>query len=149
MGPLRQRIDELSERILNAAVATIRRARQWLREATQRYGLREWPRELRQRREQLTGARQRLDGAARRAIEERRLRLDGYGHRLRALSPRLVLERGFCIARRADGNLVRAAAVLAVGDLLSLEFALGEADARVESVRPRGTHGTEETGPGA
>ena len=144
LGPLRQRIDELSERIRNAAVGAVRRAREWLREATQRYGLREWPRELRQRREGFAAARGRIDSAAFRAIGERRRRLEGYGDRLRALSPRLVLERGFCIARRADGNLVRAAASLKAGDILSLEFARGEADARVESVRPRGMHGTEE-----
>jgi len=149
LGPLRQRIDELSERIRNAALTAVRRAREWLLEATQRYGLREWPRELHARREGLVAARARLNEAAMRALEERRRRLDGYGHRLRALSPRLVLERGFCIARRADGSLVRSTVSLTKGDLLSIEFARGEADARVESLRTRGTHGTEEERPGA
>jgi exodeoxyribonuclease VII large subunit len=149
LGPLRQRIDELSDRIRSATRAILRRAREWLSEATQRYGLREWPRELRQRRDGVVASRARLDAAARRAIEQRRRRLDVSGHRLRALSPRLVLERGFCIARRADGSLVRAAVSLTAGDVLSLEFARGEADARVESVRLRGPHGSEETHGGA
>ncbi len=149
LGPLRQRIDELSERIRGAAFGALRRAREWLRDATQRYGLREWPRALRERRDGVLAARARLDAAAARGIEQRRMRLDGFGHRLRALSPRLVLERGFCIARRADGSLVRSVVSLETGDLLSLEFARGEADARVESVRPRGTHGTQEERDGA
>jgi exodeoxyribonuclease VII large subunit len=144
LGPLRQRIDELGERILNATQSALRDARRRLEAAAQRYGLREWPRELRGRREHIDGTRARLNEAMVRAVEGRRGRLDGYGHRLRALSPRMVLERGFCIARRPDGSLVRAAMSLAAGEVLSLEFARGEADARVESVRPRGTHGSEE-----
>ena len=144
LGPLRQRIDELSERIASAVTFTLRRSRQRLHEATQRYGLREWPRELRRRRDRLTSTRARLDECVLRTVEERRRRLDGYGHRLRALSPRRVLERGFCIVRRADGSLVRNAGTIATGDRVSLEFARGEADARIETIRPRGTHGHEE-----
>ena len=144
LGPLRQRIDELSERIASAVTFTLRRSRQRLHEATQRYGLREWPRELRLRRDRLTSTRARLDECVLRTVEERRRRLDGYGHRLRALSPRLVLERGFCIVRRADGSLVRNAGTIATGDRVSLEFARGEADARIETIRSRGTHGHEE-----
>ena len=148
LGPLRQRVDELAERILNAALAALRLARQRLEQAAQRYGLREWPRELSERRAQLGAMRSRLDESALRVLEERRRRLAGFGDRLRALSPRLVLERGFCIARHPDGSLVRAATSLTAGDLLSIEFARGEADARVESVRTRGTHGSEEERPG-
>jgi exodeoxyribonuclease VII large subunit len=136
LGPLRQRIDELSERVLNAVASLVRRARERLLEATQRYGLREWPREVRERRNGLAASRVRLDQSARRAIVERRRRLDGFVDRLRALSPRLVLERGFCIARREDGSLVRASEMLALGERLALEFGRGEADARVEAVRP-------------
>ena len=144
LGPLRQRIDELTARIASAVAFTLQRSRLRLREASQRYGLREWPRELRARREQLTLTRGRLDECVLRTVEERRGRLDNYGHRLRALSPRLVLERGFCIARRPDGSLVRTLETIATGDRVSLEFARGEADARIESIRPRGTHGHEE-----
>ena len=98
--------------------------------------------------------------AAQGAVEERRERLDRararYGFRraddlvaalaqsVDALAERLVLERGFCIVRAADGRLVRAAATLAVGERVAIEFALGRADARVESVRSGGTDGEEE-----
>ena len=76
-----------------------------------------------------------------RGIHDRRARLTSLADRLRALSPRLVLERGFCIARGRDGRLLRAAQGLAIGELIALEFARGEADARVEGVRAGGTHG--------
>jgi len=47
-----------------------------------------------------------------------------------------VLERGYCLARAADGSLVRVASDLAAGQLVNLEFGRGEADARIEVVRP-------------
>jgi len=148
LGPLRQRVDELAERSLIAARAALERARERLEASARRYGLREWPRTLAARREELSVARARLDDIVARLVSAQRQRLETFGLRLRALSPRRVLERGFCIARRGDGSLVRAATGLSAGDLLSLEFARGEADARVESVRPRGPHGSEEDSAG-
>ncbi|MBI3540365.1 MAG: exodeoxyribonuclease VII large subunit, partial [Candidatus Eisenbacteria bacterium] len=73
----------------------------------------------------------------------RRLRLAGHDDRLRALSPRRVMERGYCLVRRPDGTLLRVAAELAVNDPVTIEFARGEADARVESVRPGGNDARE------
>jgi exodeoxyribonuclease VII large subunit len=137
-----QRVDDLAGRLRVTLVSRLSAARERLRAAVSRYGLREWPRTLAVRRERATVARERLAEATVRAVHDRRTRLTGYADRLRALSPRLVLERGFCIARRVDGSLVRAAEGLSPGDLLSLEFARGEADARVETIRPRGTDGS-------
>jgi exodeoxyribonuclease VII large subunit len=127
---------------------TLRAARQRLVAAIARYGLREWPRTLAERRTRADEARERLTELAVAQVEARRLRVQALIDRLRALSPRLVLERGFCIARAPDGTLVRAAQALAVGDRLSLEFARGEADARIEAVRRGGSHGSEEESAG-
>jgi exodeoxyribonuclease VII large subunit len=77
-------------------------------------------------------------------MHARRARLEGHAGRLRALSPRAVLERGYCLTRMPDGRLVRAAAGLAAGDAVIIEFARGEADARIEAVRQGGTDGVEE-----
>jgi exonuclease VII large subunit len=46
-----------------------------------------------------------------------------------------VLERGYCLVRKPDGTFVRVAGELAVGQGLTMEFARGEADARIEAVR--------------
>jgi len=54
--------------------------------------------------------------------------------RLDALSPLAVLARGFALARRADGSIVRDAAVLAVGEPLDVRFARGTARAAVLEV---------------
>jgi len=138
LGLQQQRSDDFVARLAAALGGRLGRARDRLLGLSQRYGLREWPREIGRRREQAAGARERLSAALIERMNARRTRLVGYGDRLRALSPRLVLERGYCLARRPDGTLVRSAQGLTVGERLALEFARGEADARIEAVRPGG-----------
>ncbi len=63
------------------------------------------------------------------ALAEQLARLSlGLAH----LDPAAVLERGFAIARRPDGSVVRASAGLRSGDPLELSFAHGAATVRVE-----------------
>lgn len=135
LGFHQRRLDELGEKMSAALGGLVRALRLRFDATCRRYGLREWPRALDARRETTRALASRFHDALARGLHERRRRLIGYDDRLRALSPRLVLERGFCIARRADGTLVRAAEHVAVGDRVALEFARGEADARIEAVR--------------
>ncbi len=64
-----------------------------------------------------------------------RARLAGDAERRHALSPLAVLERGYAIARRDDGAVVRSAQDVEVGDALDLTFRTGGARVRVESRR--------------
>jgi len=57
---------------------------------------------------------------------------------LDALSPLAVLGRGFTLARRADGSVVRDAAEIAPGERLALRFARGEAGVEVLETSPDG-----------
>ncbi len=65
------------------------------------------------------------------ATARRRDRLDGTAKLLAALSYRSVLARGFALVRDEGGRMVRAAAGLAAGAGLSLEFADGRVGATV------------------
>ena len=58
--------------------------------------------------------------------------------RLDALSPLAVLGRGFTLARKPDGRVVRDAAEIAPGDRLALRFARGEAEVEVLETSPDG-----------
>ena len=136
--------DAAIARLALAARRVQRAAADRLQALRLRYGLREWPRALAERRTRCADLSARLAAAFAGGLDVRRTRLVGFDHRLRALSPRLVLERGFCIVRAADGRLVRAAATLARGERVAIEFARGDADARIEAVRPGGEHGEEE-----
>jgi exodeoxyribonuclease VII large subunit len=58
--------------------------------------------------------------------------------RLDALSPLAVLGRGFTLARREDGSVVRDAAEIARGERLALRFARGAAEVEVLDTSPDG-----------
>jgi exodeoxyribonuclease VII large subunit len=145
LGFLQRRVDDALARIAVAVRRLLRAASERLQAVRMRYGLREWPRALGERRERAGGLGERLAAAFSGGLEARRARVSGFDDRLRALSPRLVLERGFCIVRAADGRLVRAAATLAAGERVAIEFARGDAEARIETVRAGGENGEEES----
>ena len=69
-----------------------------------------------------------LDQRLRRADDDLRHTLA----RLRALSPRATLERGYAIVQRADGHVVRAAGEVGTGDVLRVRLADGELRAEVQ-----------------
>jgi exodeoxyribonuclease VII large subunit len=139
-----QRIDESRERLEDAVRARIKGLRGRLDGLARAYGLREFPRTLARQREQAHGLARRLaQGAVAGVLAERR-RLGALEARLRALSPRAVLERGYALVHAPGGALVRTAGSLAAGDRVTIEFARGEADAVVETVRKGGNHAAEE-----
>ena len=137
-GLTQQRIDDARLRMGRALARQLAGARERLAAVRGRYGLREWPRSLATLRERIGRRRAAMETRLVTLVQSRRVRLAGYDDRLRALSPRRVLERGYCLARRPDGTLLRAATWLAVGELITVEFARGETDARVETIRAEG-----------
>jgi len=142
LGLWQQRLDGVIERLRTAAAAELRAARDRLAAVRERYGFRQWRSVIDDRREDLEAWSVRLTEALVPRLHDERQRLAACEARLRALSPRGVLERGYCLARTPDGRLLRAAESLGVGDDVTLEFARGEADARVTAVRPGGNDGT-------
>lgn len=78
---------------------------------------------------------ERLRGSGPRQLELRRKRLGLLARHLDALSPLSVLVRGYAITTR-DGEVIRDAAALEVGDAVHLRFAGGSADAEIVRVEP-------------
>lgn len=78
----------------------------------------------------------RLRMANARAHHERQALIDAIAARLAALNPNAVLERGYAIALNARGAIVRDVGTLAVGDVLDVRFAHGEARTQVIETRP-------------
>lgn len=72
-------------------------------------------------------------------VARRAMQLGALGDSLRALSPAATLDRGYAVARTADGRIVRDVDRLEAGDELHVYLARGAADTRVERVRPDGT----------
>lgn len=61
-------------------------------------------------------------------------RLAAEGRHLRALAPTRVLDRGYAVARDAEGRVVRRGSDLEVGDRLEVTLASGAVAARVEEI---------------
>ncbi len=132
----RQRTDDLRGRLDAGVQGVLEAAATRLASARGAWGLREAvPRLLVVARAGLTRSRLALDDAIVVHVHDRRRHSLALADRLRALSPRLVLERGYALVRAADGRFVRSAAALATGDAVTLEFARGEADATVTKIR--------------
>ncbi|MEX1318059.1 MAG: exodeoxyribonuclease VII large subunit [Synechococcaceae cyanobacterium] len=90
----------------------------------------------------LQGERQRLGGLQERLaqlhprgqLERRREDLARSRLLLQALSPQHVLERGFCLVRAVDGQLIRSATELHPGEAMRLHLADGQAGVEVREV---------------
>jgi exodeoxyribonuclease VII large subunit len=78
---------------------------------------------------------ERLERAPTLALERQRASLEQAAGRLRALSPRATLARGYAIVRAGDA-VVRSPAALRPGSRVDVELAEGGFGARVEETRP-------------
>ena len=72
-------------------------------------------------------------------LERRRMQLASVADAMRALSPAATLDRGYAVARTADGRILRDPADVAAGDALQVTVARGTVDTRVERTRADGT----------
>jgi exodeoxyribonuclease VII large subunit len=91
-------------------------------------------RSLERERQRLDRAHERLGRAPRLFVERGRARLDQTAGRLRALSPKATLERGYAIVRAKD-EIVRSGTAVEAGELVDVELAEGGFGARVEETR--------------
>jgi exodeoxyribonuclease VII large subunit len=109
---LRERLQRLRERLARDAARVVERARR-----------------------DLAADRERLTRAPALLLERKRAILESAAGRLRALSPRATLERGYAIVRSED-RVVRSAAAVSEGARVDVELAHGGLAAKVEEIRP-------------
>ena len=91
---------------------------------------------LRDRRSQLAAFEARMATAMREALTRRRARFGAGAARLEALSPLKVLERGYALARSAQGHIIDDAAGVAPGQSISLRLSKGELECKVLKAKP-------------
>jgi exodeoxyribonuclease VII large subunit len=152
LGTWNQRLDTAAERLANAVRAVLRdrdqtvlrwaaqikaprqvladKERQLVREASALEGA--GARYLRAKQDRFAGVGERLSkGLVERPWRDAQQRLTALGDLLESLSFRRVLERGYALVRDAAGGPVTAAAGLAAGDAVSIEFTDGGVGAQV------------------
>ncbi len=88
------------------------------------------------RRQTLATIRHRLARAAQGDLARRRDRLARLGGKIEAMSPNRLLARGFTLCLDEQGRVVTRAARLKPGAMIRARFIDGEAEARVEKIRP-------------
>ena len=124
----------LSQRSATATAARFEAARRAVRgEGRALTGLRPDLAASRQRAAELLDRAHRALGSD---LERRRLAAAGLRDSLRALGPLATLDRGYAVARRPDGMILRDPADVASGDELEIIVARGAVDTRVTGVRP-------------
>jgi exodeoxyribonuclease VII large subunit len=130
-----QAVDTLALRLLRPSQA-LGRARQGLQSQQERLraaGLAQVAR----RRQGADASAARLVRGAERALSQARERLSAAGHRLAALDPHRVLERGFAWVQDEAGAPLVSVARLSTGAKVTAVFRDGDASLRVEHVRER------------
>ena len=143
-GNMQQRVDDARGRIETAARSRLDEARLRAGALGRSWALRDFPTRIAEWRESAAGFSRRLQGSVVESVLRERRALESLLAQLRALSPRNVLERGYTLARGADGRLLRGPEALATGDVVTIEFARGEAETVVRTVRTGGRHGEED-----
>ncbi len=68
-------------------------------------------------------------------IRENKQRLESQEHRLRALSPKAVLKRGYSIVTDHEGEVIESVESVDVGDLLEVKMKDGDIDAEIKDVK--------------
>ena len=137
---LRETLSHLEQRLAAAMSKRLSRARERLDGLAARPVLRDRMRFIEDRRLELDALSLRLGAAARLRVDRARASLAETGAKLDALSPLKVLGRGYAIARRADGEPLRASGEVGPGDEITLTLARGGLRCAVEEVY----HGSEE-----
>jgi exodeoxyribonuclease VII large subunit len=133
---LEQLLDDLAFRMEAAVSGSLRQQQRQVAELTAAV-LRHDPRQgLAQARERLAACRTRLDRSLERMIQASAATLSALDARLHSLSPLAVLDRGYALVLDAQGGLVRSAAQLGPGDLLTTRLADGAFTSRVEAANP-------------
>jgi exodeoxyribonuclease VII large subunit len=132
----RQALDELLGRGGKALRAQVAR-RQTAARALEARLMRAHPqRRIADQRAALAALERKLGAAVASLFSRRRRGLEGLAGKVEALSPLKVLERGYSLARTADGRLLASAAGVAPGDPVTVTLHDGELETRVEKVKP-------------
>lgn len=137
IGERRQQLDDAAERSARALAGRIANGRKDLHASMARL-LRAHPqRRISDQRLLLGGLEQRLAHAGQGLLTTRRHSLEALTSKLDALSPLKVLDRGYSLARDAEGRVVRSCEGLEPGQTLTVTLQDGDLRTRIEEIAKR------------
>lgn len=131
---LQANLQAISQRLQNAALSRLNSRRTHIHQLSHRLS-------VSSPLNRVNVARQRLDEWSRRLelhlehdLQHRRSRVELYYHRLEALNPQAILERGYAILTQKEGQIVGSIAQVEIGEPVQARLKDGQLGARVESV---------------
>lgn len=131
-------LQNLSQRLQNAILSRLSMQRDQLSQLTHRLS-------LSSPLNRVNIARQRLDEWSRHlelhlthSLQQKHSKLELYSQRLASLNPATILERGYALLIKPDGEIVRTVAQVQVGESIQARLKDGQFDARVKSVSKEG-----------
>lgn len=131
---LRLGLSERSNRLWGLLQAKIQAERRHLAERTQRLGLLSPRRWIQNDRQRLDALMERAGRALTNSIFLRRTRLNGWEHRLNALNPLAVLQRGYAVVIDRNGQVAHSARQIHSGDDLTIRLKDGRVDALARQI---------------
>jgi exodeoxyribonuclease VII large subunit len=133
----RQALDDLADRSHRALDTAIARRRKDLQGVEGRL-LRAHPqRRIADQKHALGLLERRLAQAAAQLVGPRRRQFDGLAHKLDALSPLKILERGYSLARGPDGRVLSSCSGLTVGEQVTVTLRDGDLRTKIEEMLAR------------
>ncbi len=129
---LRRRLDTLSGRMTQSETARLDALRERLTELSRKRALTDPTAFVADKRLLLDYTMKNLVSAAERQLSERQRQYAALCASLDALSPLKVLGRGYAVARTADGQVLKRAADVRIGDTIDLTLVQGRLGGRVE-----------------
>lgn len=135
---LRQTLDTMLENMSYSLLRQLKGARQNLQTLARSNALQSPDAYLRQRREALTVATNRLAAAQDRSISLKKQKFVALTSKLDAMSPLKVLTRGYAMTQTADGSLLKSVSSVAVGDSIKVSLQDGCVTAKVTDVKENG-----------
>lgn len=132
---LRQILDGYSAAMTNAMSRQIKAAQQHLKVLSESPALKSPESYLFQRKQALTLMRNRLTSVQEQQINRKMKSFVAMTAKLDAMSPLKVLSRGYSMAQRADGKVIRSIDEVVVGDSIHLTLGDGSLQATVDSLK--------------
>ncbi|MES1937540.1 exodeoxyribonuclease VII large subunit [Salinisphaera hydrothermalis] len=132
-----QRLDEAELRLQRIAQTQMSARRRHLQLVEDRLFRASPARRVAQAEGTIAGLSQRLDRAAVQRVDAARRQLGSAVRALHSVSPLQTLERGYAIARDAQGNVLRDASTVTVGETVAIDLARGQLDCEVRARHER------------
>ncbi|PWH20313.1 MAG: exodeoxyribonuclease VII large subunit [Anaerolineae bacterium] len=134
LADLQANLQTLSQRLQSAALSRVSFQRARLSQLAHRLSISSPLNQLNVAQQRLDELTRRLELHVNRILQQQRSKLDLYAHRLESLNPSSILQRGYAILTKADGEILRSVHQVRIGESIQARLTDGLLNSRVEAI---------------